>query len=114
MLNIGSVLHCPPHSRCKHHTTLSMKAQNIYLTPGVEVLSLGAGIPGPRTKDYTKHAEPRPAQPGNPVYKVKSYPNTAAEPENVEPLNGKQRGVLDVDGPCLAGTAPPSRVLSDC
>ena len=62
---------------------------------------LGTGIPGPRTKDYTKHAEPRVAQPGNPVYKVKSYPNTTAtEPENVEPLNGKQqRGVLDVDGP---------------
>ena len=66
-----------------------------------EVVFVGSGIPGPRTKDYTKHAEPRPAQPGNPVYKVKSYPNTTAtEPENVEPLNGKQqRGVLDVDGP---------------
>lgn len=58
-----------------------------------------SGIPGPRTKDYTKHAEPRPAQSGNPVYRVKSYPNTATEPENVEPLNGKQQGVLDVDGP---------------
>ena len=59
----------------------------------------GSGIPGRRTKDYTKHAEPRPAQNGNPVYKVKSYPNTATEAENVEPLNGKQQGVLDVDGP---------------
>ena len=63
-----------------------------------ECWCLGAGIPGPRTKDYTKHSEPRPAPAGNPVYRVKSYPNTTApEPEGVEPLNGKQRGVLDLE-----------------
>ena len=64
-----------------------------------EIQCLGAGIPGPRTKDYTKHSEPRPAAPaGNPVYRVKSYPSTAVpEAEGVEPLTGKQRGVLDLE-----------------
>ena len=75
----------------------------------IECQCLCAGIPGPRTKDYTKHSEPRPAAAGNPVYKVKSYPKTAAtEPENVEPLNGKQRGVLDLEpgGAALVRSCP--------
>ena len=47
------------------------------------------------------------------VYKAKMTPNTvkactgtAAEPKNVDPLNGKQQGVLDVD---VDGPAAPVR-----
>lgn len=73
-----------------------------------------SGIPGPRTRDYTKHAEPRPTQAANTVCKVKSYPNMTSDPENVEPLNmEKQRGVLDVENGALApvsGFSSPHRV----
>ena len=31
------------------------------------------------------------------------YPNTTRDPENVKPLNGKQRGVLDVGGAAFPG-----------
>lgn len=60
-------------------------------------------IPGPRTQDYTKQVEPRPTQNPNLVYKAKSYPNTTTDPENVQPLNGKQQGVLDVEGAASPG-----------
>ena len=70
-------------------------------------LSCYSGIPGPRTQDYTKQVEPRPTQNPNLVYKAKSYPNTTTDPENVQPLNGKQQGVLDVEG-----AASPVRPLS--
>ena len=70
-------------------------------------LSCYSGIPGPRTQDYTKQVEPRPTQNPNLVYKAKSYSNTTTDPENVQPLNGKQQGVLDVEG-----AASPVRPLS--
>ena len=31
------------------------------------------------------------------------YPNTTTDPENVQPLNGKQQGVLDVEGAASPG-----------
>ena len=47
-----------------------------------------------------KQPSPRGSQTGNPIYRVRTYSNSnVTEPENSEPLNGKQPGVLNVEAP---------------
>jgi hypothetical protein len=86
----------PKMDRCSAHAPVRPQSCS---SPCFKARAACAGIPGPRTQDYTRQVEPQLTQNPNLVYKAKSYPNTTAtDPENVQPLNGKQQGVLDVEG----------------
>ncbi len=59
-----------------------------------------AGIPSRRNREYVKQPSPRQSHTGNPVYRVRTFSNSQADPadtDNSQPLNGKQPGVLNVD-----------------
>jgi hypothetical protein len=59
-------------------------------------LFFSAGIPSRRSKEYIKQPSPVQSQTaGTAAHRARTY--LKADPENSEPLNSKQPGVLNVD-----------------